>query len=153
MPQKGETINQFSSQSPLPAIFKTIKGQSVWQCGVADCCGRLANVVDFLEGGPEPGEPNYDGPLLMLPDDFDRRPDGTYAKTRRSGSVSEVAKTLRARTHFQEQKKRARRRGQHRTWAIDAADLKREGALRVKCPGCGRVGIMRAIISVTGESP
>jgi hypothetical protein len=85
-----------SSLPTLPARFETRKGKSFWKCGVICCEGRLAEVVSHLDGGEEPGEAGYDGPFLWLRDNFERRPDGSYAKTKRSAQHSEVAKPHRA---------------------------------------------------------
>ncbi len=81
-----------SGLPPLPARFAIRKGETFWKCGVVCCEGRLATVIPFLVGGHEPGEPGYDGPFLWLPDKFDQRGDGSYAKTKSSACRSEVSK-------------------------------------------------------------
>jgi hypothetical protein len=88
-------MNEFSTRAALPAVFKIIKGQRVWQCGVGGCCGRLATVFDSLGNGPKPGQPDYEGPYLTLPSNFDQRRDGFFAKTQRSAASSADVRLLR----------------------------------------------------------
>ena len=164
-----------SKMPPLPARFDIRGSERIWRCGVRGCEGRLGYVVEYLDGGPEPGEPNYDGPFLWLPDNYEKRADGTYRKTHRSAQRSPVGKRRigRARSgstvffsvdgkgncrtlsepeiesHLQRNAEEARRRDGHRTYVLDNKELRAEPA-RVCCPGCGRLSI---ISSVTGTIP
>jgi hypothetical protein len=83
------------TMGPLPARFKTIKGKGNWVCGLNACFGRLAYVIIFFEDNYEPGEPEYDGPFLILQTRIDERPDGTFAKTARAVTHSRAGKQRR----------------------------------------------------------
>jgi hypothetical protein len=84
------------TMGPLPAKFKLIKNRGTWTCGVSGCFGRLAYVVTFFEdGGFMPGEPEYEGPFLILQPRMDERPDGTFAKTRRGVPRSKAGRMRR----------------------------------------------------------
>lgn len=149
------------SMGPIPALFKIIRGESVWACGVAGCKGRLATVRCLTDEEDVDGEMEGNELFLILPDSFEKRSDGIYAKTKRSAARSPVAHwhlqragsfdpefpTFGGPDALCQKKARGRRRQQQRSWEIREDEVKKN-PVHVRCPSCGRVCIIKTLVGI-----